>query len=103
MSKYVEIKLDKTRNLRYGMAATLKVDRILGRGCMLDDEKMSSIEAQATMLWAGLVHEDPELTVDKVAELVDEHSDMTTAFEKMQEAMILGYGKSEKATTGKKK
>lgn len=56
-----------------------------------------TMEEIATFVWAGLVHEDKELTVEKVMDLVDEYSTVQTVMEKVAEAMNLSFGASEKS------
>ena len=92
--KYTEIKLDKTRNLRYGMVALIKIEKKLGKPFSKIDFDGGDItyEEVATIIWGGLVHEDPTLTPEKVAELIDEHSDITSAMVTMGEAMQEAFG-----------
>jgi hypothetical protein len=45
-------------------------------------------------VWAGLEHEDKELTSEKVFDLVDEYSDITTVAGIMGKAMTEGLGKN---------
>jgi hypothetical protein len=91
--KYTTIELDKSRNLRYGMVALMKIEKKLGKPfSKIDFENEMNYEEIATVLWAGLVHEDTSLTVDSVAELIDEHSDIQTAVTAMGEAMQEAFG-----------
>lgn len=94
---FTPITLDKTRNFRYGMKAfsliekTLKVKSI----SQLDFENLS-MEETATIIWAGLVHEDKDLTVEKVMDLVDEHSSIQEVAEVMGKAMTDSMGNENK-------
>lgn len=91
--KFVEIKLDKTRNMRLGMVAMIKIEKKLGKKIsQLSFDGEMSFEEISTILWAGLVHEDAELTPEKVAELVDEYSEVATAMAVMGEAMQEAFG-----------
>ena len=97
MNKFTEIKLDKTRNLRFGMVAIMKIEKKIGKPfSKIDFENEMTYEELAIIMWGGLVHEDPELTPDKVAELIDEHSDIATAITAMGEAMTSSFGASTK-------
>jgi len=47
------------------------------------------------MIWAGLAHEDPELTPDKVMDLVDEYSNIQDVLLAMSEALKGAFGQNE--------
>jgi hypothetical protein len=94
--KCIPIELDRIRNLRYGMQAMINLERKLGKPmASIDFEKEVRYEEIATIIWAGLYWEDKTLTVDAVVELIDEHSDIQTAFKVMGEAMSESFGKNE--------
>jgi hypothetical protein len=95
MNRYVEIQLDKARNLKYGMLSLMKLEKKIGKTISQIDFNALSIEDSAIVLWAGLIHEDKELTVDKVVELVDNYSDIKTVFDKVGEAISVSFGGSE--------
>ena len=91
--KFLPIILDKTRNLSYGMVALMKIEKKLGKPfAKLDFENEMTYEEIANILWAGLSHEDSTLTPEKVAELIDEYSDIQTAIEAMGKAMQEAFG-----------
>lgn len=93
MKKFVSIQLDKIRNLRFGMQAIMRVEQKLNKPfSAIDFEKEMKFTEIVDVIWAGLVHEDPSLTPDKVAELIDDHSDIQTVMEKMGEAMAEAFG-----------
>ena len=95
MVRYVPFELDKTRNLRFGMQALMKVEKALGTSlASVDFSKDMKYETIATILCAGLSHEDASLTPEKVAMLIDDHSDIKTAMGKMTEAMEAAFGTS---------
>lgn len=98
--KFTSLVLDKTRNIRYGMVAMTRIENKLGKPFNnIDFEDGMTFGEVAVVLWAGMVHEDAELTPDKVAELVDEYSDITTAMAAMAEAMGEAFGTSKNART----
>jgi len=101
--KFVPIELDKTRNMRYGMVSLIKLEKKLGKPfSKIDFENEMTYSEIATIIWGGLVHEDNDLTPDKVAELIDDYSDIQTALGAMTEAMqeAFGSGKNDqKAAT----
>lgn len=97
---YTPIQLDKIRNFRYGMKAFSLIEKTLELKSIshLDFDNMSMTET-ATIIWAGLVHEDANLTVDKVIDLVDEYSSIMEVAEVMAKAMNESLG----AEKGKRK
>lgn len=93
---YIPIQLDKMRNLRYGMKAISLIEKTFKKNIAKIDFENLTMEETATMIWAGLVHEDNELTPDKVMDLVDDYSNLQYVLEKMKEAMNIAFGISEK-------
>lgn len=97
--KFVPIVLDKTRNLRYGMVGLMKLENRLGKPfAKINFEEEMKYEDLATIIWAGLVHEDESLTPESVAGLIDDYSDIQTAITKMGEAMSEAFGKNGQGT-----
>jgi len=70
-SKPVPIELDKTRHLHYDLNAFAELEEIYGSidalFKQLEQFKMKAIRA---LLWAGLIHEDENLTEKDVGRLV---------------------------------
>lgn len=92
---FYPIKLDKMRNLRYGMKALSLVEETLGMpAAKLNMENMTMKDA-ATIIWAGLVHEDKELTPDKVMDLIDDNSSIEEAVNSMSIALEGAFGGNE--------
>lgn len=89
---YQPIKFDKTRNFKYGMRALSLIEKKLKTPVSKIDMNNLTMEDTATMIWAGLVHEDKDLTPDKVMDLVDEYSDIQTVSEAMGEAFQAAFG-----------
>lgn len=89
---YYPIKLDKVRNFRYGMKAISLIEKQLKKPISKIDLENLTMEDAAVMIWAGLVHEDKDLTPDKVMDLVDEYSDITTVLQAMSEAFQSAFG-----------
>lgn len=93
---YTPIQLDKSRNLRYGMKALSLIEEKTGCAIANLDLDNMTVKLMATLIWAGLVHEDPALTPDSVMDLIDEHSNLVEISKAIQKAMINSFGKSEK-------
>jgi hypothetical protein len=55
---FTPIKLDKMRNLRYGMKAISLVEKKLGQPIGKIDMDNMTMEDTATLIWAGLVEEE---------------------------------------------
>lgn len=62
-----------------------------------------TMEDYATLMWAGLVHEDKDLTPEKVMELVDEYSNIREVSKAMWEALngVFKADDGETETEGK--
>lgn len=99
---FTPIKLDKTRNLRFGMKALHLIEKSGVSLAKLDNEELT-MEQIATVIWAGLSHEDKELTPEKVMDLVDEHSDLATVLESMGKAFEDSFGKNGQRVAPTKK
>lgn len=63
MSK-ITVKLDRERELRYSLNAMIQLEE---KG----DEKLSPMLQFRRMLWAGLIHEDPDLSEEQVGDMLD--------------------------------
>lgn len=87
---YYPIELDKTRNFKFGMRAIDLIEKKYGKPIMEIDglnNGMLTMEDYATLIWAGLSHEDKELTIEKVMDLVDEHSSIAEVSKIMWNAL----------------
>ena len=92
----VNIKLDKERTIRFTTKAIAAFERKIGKPfSKIDDFDDLFLDEKLSLIWAGLLHEDKDLTVDRVFDLVDEHSDMLTVLEAVGNAMEMAFGSSE--------
>lgn len=89
---FYPIQLDKTRNLRYGMRALSLIEKKLKKPVAKIDMENLTMEDTATIIWAGLQHEDKDLTPDKVMDLVDEYSNIPAVMQAMGEAFASAFG-----------
>lgn len=69
---YYPIELDKARNFKYGMKAISLIEKKLKKPISQIDFENLFMEEMAAIIWAGLVHEDKNLSVDRVMNLVDD-------------------------------
>lgn len=92
---FYPIQLDKTRNLRYGMKAISLIEKKFKKPIGKIDMDNLTMEDAATIIWAGLVHEDDKLTPNKVMDLVDEYSNLKEVTKAMTEAIDEAFGAEE--------
>lgn len=89
---YYPIQLDKSRNLRYGMRALSLIEKKLKKPISKVDTDNLTMEETAVLIWAGLVHEDKNLTPDRVMDLVDEYSNFNAVMQVFGEALQGAFG-----------
>lgn len=92
----VSIKLDKQRKLKYTFNAFCELEDVLGRPLseiseIMDGFKLKDLRA---MLWAGLLHESPDLTLEEAGELMDKASSLEEVAEAVVKAMEKSVVKS---------
>jgi len=88
MSKaFTVIELDKHRNLRYGYKALIEVEEIFGVGIAKVNWDSLRLKEMANILLCGLKHEDNDLTLEKLIDLLDEFSDINKLADKLAEAI----------------
>ena len=88
----VTIELDKPRTLRYGMNALIKIEELTGKNLTKLDLDNISIKDLRTIVYAGLFHEDNDLTPETCGDLIDDFSDIGTVAQKLGKAMTLAFG-----------
>ena len=100
---FVTIHLDKARNLRYGIKALALLEKALNKPLAKINMDELTIEEIVTFLWAGLVHEDKELTPEELLDVLDKNNvDLTYIANKITEALELSFT-GGKADDNKKK
>ena len=67
----VEIELDKTRQIRFTLNALAELEDKLGVSLSQLDNVEMGVKQIRTFLWAGLIHEEPELSEEAVGNMVD--------------------------------
>lgn len=101
MKKSVTIELDKARNLRYGLNALVKIEELIGKPITVIDLSRLSISDLRNIVFAGLMHEDKELTSEKVGDLIDEYSDIATVASKVADAFTIAFGSGKSGKNAK--
>lgn len=92
---FVPVQLDKVRNFRYGMRAIDAVEKRFKKNVSQIDFNNLTMQETATLIWAGLQHEDKGLTPERVMDLVDEKGNFTEVLGAMQQAFEGAFGNGE--------
>lgn len=98
---FIPYELDKMRNLRYSLRALSLIEENIGIPLARLDVNSISIKHLSIMIWAGLYHEDKDLTPDMVMDLIDDYSDMDKANEAMIKALDEAFGEKNKKAVAK--
>ena len=67
----VEIELDKPRQIRFTLNALAELEDKLGVSLSELEGLTKGVKQIRTFLWAGLLHEEPELSEQAVGNMVD--------------------------------
>lgn len=100
MKHGVTINLDKPRTLRYGINALAKIEDLTNKPLVKLDLKNVGIKDLLIITYAELCHEDSNLTIEKVGDIIDEYSSLGEIAEKVGEALTLAFGKEDKSSKG---
>lgn len=102
---YYPIELDKSRNLKYGMRAIDLIEKKFKKPVMkiegMQDGSLT-MDEYAILIWAGLVHEDRNLTPSKVMDLVDEYSSLKIITNEMWKAFNEAFKDDEEVVEEEK-
>jgi hypothetical protein len=85
-----KVQLDKERTIKFDLNTLISIEDSLGYSLAEMGENIS-IRVLRTMLTAGLIHEDPELTEEKVGSLITMDN-----MAEVQEALTIAMGGSLK-------
>lgn len=92
MKKGITINLDKPRTLRYGMNALAKIEDVTGKSLLAFDLNNVGVKDLLAIIYSGLCHEDKNLTIEQVGDLIDEYSGISEIAEKLGEALTEAFG-----------
>lgn len=91
--------LDKERHLRYSVNALSDLEQVMGVGLgeMYTAAGGLGIRTVRACLWAGLKHEDPDLTIAATGELMQQYLDGGGSFQNLGDAIhdalaLAGFG-----------
>lgn len=84
--KVVPITLDKERHLAYPVMSLIRLKKEYGiqLSDLQDEEKAQDLETILAVIWAGLIHEDKDLTLEDVGYMIDV-TDLPAISEKLTE------------------
>lgn len=86
------IKLDKKRNLYYGMRQLKKIEDITGKKIVKFDINEVTLDDLITIFYVGLTNEDPELKLEQMDELIDKHYNLGKLYESVNNALVHVFG-----------
>lgn len=92
---YVDIVLDKPRKLRFTTNAIAELEDVLGQPITKLDEESLGVKTLRALLWAGLLHENRDLTIEEAGDLMD-HANLEDIATKVMEALQLAFGGNTK-------
>ena len=93
---FIPIELDKPRRLRFGLGAMVEFEQLTGIKLASIGDEMS-FEVCAKLLWIMLKQDEPELTLEQIYKLVDEHSNsVAEVISLVTEAVTAAMGNAPK-------
>ncbi len=98
MNKYVTIKADKERHLRFNFNALMILEENLDKPVTELGNSISFKDIN-TLVWAGLLHEEPGLTKEDTAEIIDaviENEGINSLSNKLALAVTMAFGGGKK-------
>jgi hypothetical protein len=85
----VTIELDRVRHIRYPWRSIVDAEKVAKKG-LLHILMSASVESIILLLWAGLVTEDPKLTLEQTGDLLEEYLSAGKSLEGIEEAIHEG-------------
>ena len=87
--------LDQDRSLKLGFRGIAKLEKVFGENVDKWNLKELTFDQVAQILAESLRRELPDITADKVIDLIDDYSDINTAIKKTFECINETFGKNE--------
>ena len=87
--------LDQDRSLKLGFRGIARLEKVFGENVDKWNLKELTFEQVAEILAESLRRELPDITADKVMDLVDDYSDINSAIKKTFECINETFGKNE--------
>jgi hypothetical protein len=92
--------LDQDRSLKLGFRGIAKLEKVFGTNVDKWNLKELTFDQVAEILAESLRRELPDITTDKVMDLVDDYSDINTAIKKTFECINETFGKNAVSVVG---
>jgi len=86
--------LDQDRSLKLGFRGIARLEKVFGENVDKWNLKDLSFDQVAEILAESLRRELPDITADKVMDLIDDYSDINTAIKKTFESINETFGKN---------
>jgi hypothetical protein len=85
----VPIELDRPRTLILSFNAFCKAEEVTGIPFLVEQPQFSSLSTVRALFWAGLLHEDPTLTLEQAGDFIEE-----VGMDTILDAVMKAYGVS---------
>jgi hypothetical protein len=96
----IPVQMDRTREFKIGMKAFMAIEKTLGKSVGELNLKKLTHEEAMIIIWAGILHDDKELTIEKVTDLVDEHMTPAEITDLLSKAFEVATSKNAPAAPG---
>ncbi len=98
----VEITLDRERTFKLDFRALMAFEKLSGKNVLESNvwQQMTASD-MVTLLWAGLLHEDPQLTLDQVAGLIHP-GNIQLVVNALQQGFQIAMPENEEPSEGEK-
>lgn len=93
MKKAVTVKLDKQRKLKYTFNAFCELEEVMGRSLTTLQNGEFKMKDLRALVWAGLLHESPELTLEETGDLIDKADSIEDVTDAVSRAIETALGK----------
>lgn len=85
----VPLRLDRDRIIVLSFNALCRAEEVTGCNFLMGEVTFSSIRVMRALVWAGLLYEDPTLTLEAVGDMIEE-----AGADKVSLAIIAAYAKA---------
>ena len=68
----VPLRLDRERTLILSFNALCRAEEVTGIAFLMGEFTFSSVRVMRALVWAGLLHDDPTLTLEAVGDMIEE-------------------------------
>ena len=68
----VPLRLDRERVLILSFNALCRAEEVTGINFLMGEFTFSSVRVMRALVWAGLLHDDPTLTLEAVGDMIEE-------------------------------